>query len=133
MPKRPLFALGILVLILAACKSAGTTTPAATATPSPTPNPTATTATVMATYNGNPYSGTIYANEAASGCPGSTTITGSTLSAPTGNDGNPAGTATLTPLVANTDYEFFYVVAGGPTVSICTINWTYGTVSLSYP
>ncbi|HEY9086054.1 MAG TPA: hypothetical protein VIN40_09020 [Candidatus Tyrphobacter sp.] len=138
MPKRLLFAVGILALILAACKSAGTPTPTPTATPSPTPNPSASTATVTATYNGSPYSaatvppngsGTIYANAAASGCPGSTTVGGSTLSAQT----NASGTATISNLTPNIDYEFFYIASGGPTVSTCTLYWTYATVYLTYP
>lgn len=85
-------------------------------------------------YNDAPYSGTIYANAAASGCPGSTTIGGSTISAtatPVG--GQDYSQATLTGLTPDVDYTFFFVVAGGPTVSYCGIEWTYGTVYLSYP
>ncbi|HUY40746.1 MAG TPA: hypothetical protein VMV82_04170 [Candidatus Dormibacteraeota bacterium] len=136
MPKRLLFALGVLVLVLVACKSAATITPKPTPSPTPTANPTANTATVNAQYNGSAYLGTIYANAAASGCPGSTVVSGSTVSATptlTTVNGQSVGQATLSPLTPNTYYTFFYVVGGGPTVSSCTLNWTYGPVTLKYP
>jgi hypothetical protein len=150
MPKRLLFALGILALILAACKSAGTsTTP--TPTPSPTPQPTASTAPVTAYYNGSPYyppngSGTIYANVATGSttktntdCQGSTTVTGSTLSAQTGaipsggSTPQPDYQATFSNLTPTAYYIFFYVASSsGPIVSVCTDLWSYG-VTLKYP
>lgn len=132
MPKRLLFALGVLVLSICACKGSGSTTPSATSTPSPTPNPSATTATVAAQYDGSPYNGSIYANAAPSGCPGSTTIGGSTLSAVTGANSQPAGQATFSNLTPNIDYEFFFNFTGG-TASICGLQWTDQTVELSYP
>lgn len=133
MPKRLLLALVVLALAIPACKGSSSPSTSATATPSPTPNPAASTATVQAEYDGNPYNGTIYANAAASGCPGSTTISGSTISATTGANSQPAGQATLSNLTPDIDYTFFYVVASGPTVSYCGLNWTYGTVDLTYP
>ncbi len=141
MPKRLLFAVGILALILVACKSKGTSvTP--TPSPSPTPQPTASTATVTAYYNGNPYSaattppngsGTIYMNSAtyssATGCQGTTAISGSTVSEST----NASGVTTFSNLTPEAYYIFFYVVPSpGPTVSECTDLWSFG-VTLSYP
>lgn len=149
MPKRLLLAVGILALILAACKSSPSTTP--TPVPSPTPQPTASTAVVTAYLNSNPYyppngTGTIYANSATGSatkvntdCQGSTTITGSTLSVQTG--AIPSGSSTPQPdyqatfqnLTPTAYYVFFYVAsASGPIVSDCTDLWSYG-VTLTYP
>ncbi len=142
MPKRSILAVGLLALAISACKGVSAPTPRPTPTPTPTTNPVVTTATVNAQYRGSAYNGTIYANAAPSGCPGSTTISGSTLSAPASTNvtvnGQPYGQAVFSStngnaLTANTYYTFFYVVGGGPTVSLCTLNWTYGVVTLSYP
>ncbi len=141
MPKRSIVALGLLLLALTACKSASTS-PTPTTSPSPTVNPDITTATVDATYNNAAYTGTIYANAAPSGCPASTEITGSTVSAtPTVTTVNNVqvgqavfSSATGNALVANTYYVFFFVPPTGPVVSsLCTESWTYGTITLSYP
>ena len=86
-------------------------------------------------YNGAPYSGTIYANAATGGCPGSTTITGSTLTAtatPVG--GQNYSQAIMQNLTPDTYYVFFYVAPPGFTVaSQCTLQWSVLTVYLTYP
>ncbi|MGH7736610.1 MAG: hypothetical protein ACREMP_01885 [Candidatus Tyrphobacter sp.] len=135
MPKRLLFALGVLLLSVIACKSSPSSTPTPGPTPTPTPNPTATTATVDATYNGAPYVGTIYANAAPGGCPGSTAITGSTVSAAaTAVGGQNYSQATFSNLTADTDYVFFFVPQSGQAVSDqCGIQWSSGTIILTYP
>lgn len=150
MPKRFLLsALVVLALSIAACKSSSTPTPKSTATPTPTPNPSASIAVVDAYYDNNPFSattsppngsGTVYANEASAGCPGSTQITGSTLSAQTGAtlagqpSPQPAYQATLTNLSPLAYYVFFYVAPNGATVSsACTTAWTSQTITLRYP
>jgi hypothetical protein len=134
MPKRLLFsALVVLAFALAACHGGGSSpTPTPTPTQTPTENPTATVATVYAQYENNPYNGTIYANAAPNGCPGSTTITGSTVSAVTGTGGESPGYAQLSPLTPNTYYTFFFIPSSGVVVSTCTLNWTRETVDLEY-
>jgi hypothetical protein len=144
-----LSALVVLALSIAACKSSSTPTPSPTATPTPTPNPSASIAVVDAYYDNSPFSantsppngsGTVYANEASSGCPGSTQVTGSTISAQTGAtlagqpSPQPAYQATLGNLVPLSYYVFFYIAPNGATVSSqCTNSWTSQTITLRYP
>lgn len=141
MPKRSLLIIAFLALAISACKTSSTT-PSPTPSPTPTINTTTTTGVVNATYDSNPYyPGTIYANAATSGCPGSTTVGGSTLQAATVQttyNGQQVGQATFSStngnaLTPNTYYTFFYVIPSGPTVSTCTLSWTYADVTLSYP
>lgn len=136
MPKRSVLALGLLVLAVAACKGSPSSTPTTSPTATPTPNTTVTTATVNAQYEGAAFSGTVYANAAPSGCPASTQVTGSTLSAattPVTVNGEPYGQATFTSLTADTDYTFFFIANGNTYSSACGTSWTYGAVTIKYP
>jgi hypothetical protein len=137
MPKRLLFALGILVLAVVACHSgAAAPTPTAGPTATPTPNPVASTATIDVTYNGSAYLGTVYANAAPSGCPASTTIGGSTATAIASPPPDPSyeyyGVANFSNLTPDTYYIFFITPGGGGTISTqCTLEWSYSTIDLS--
>lgn len=137
MPKRLLFALGILALAVIACHSgAATSSPTAGPTATPSPNPSASAATIDVEYNGSPYLGTVYANAATSGCPGSTTISGSTATAIASPPPDPSyeyyGVANFSNLMPDTYYVFFITPVGNGTVSTpCTLEWSAETLDLT--